>query len=89
MMVISRDWGKNVPELLNFVKLFRLVWDETLHLSHTPPSFGTPGNLILDIAIAYYSTTLLLYSFSLFYSTGKTMEKYKPGGIYHPAPNNR
>ena len=34
-----------------------LVPDDTIHLSHSPHSFGTRGILILDIAIASYSTT--------------------------------
>ena len=51
----------------------------TVHKGTTPTSFDTWGRLILDIAIASYSTTTFLYSFSLFYSTGETAARYKPG----------
>ena len=63
-----------------------LVPDDNVHLSHTPPLFGKLGSLILDIAIASYSTALFFHSFSLFYSTGKTVTRDKPGAAA-PAPN--
>ena len=31
--------------------------DDTVHMFTTPPSFGTRGSLILDIAISSYSIT--------------------------------
>ena len=41
-----------------------LVPDDNVHLSHSPPSFGTQGTLILDIIIAFYYTTLFFIIFS-------------------------
>ena len=40
-----------------YPKMLSLVPDNTLHLIHTPPSFGTWSRLILGISIASYSTT--------------------------------
>ena len=49
-----------------------LIPDDAIHMITPPPSVGTLGRLILDIAIDYYYTTRYFYSFSLTYSTGKT-----------------
>ena len=65
-----------------------LVPDDNVHLSHTPPLFGKLGSLILDIAIASYSTNISFYYFSLFSYTGTTAAGDKPGGV-DPAPNVR
>ena len=58
-----------------------LVPDNTLHLSHTPPYFGTLGSLILDIDISAYSIYWFQYFFSLFYSTGEPTDRDKPWGV--------
>ena len=65
-----------------------MVTYETIHLSHTPPSFVTQGILILGISIASYSITRFFYSISLFYSTGETAAEDKLGGAA-PTPNGR
>ena len=49
-------------------------------MSHTPPSFGTRGGLILNIAVDPYS----IYQFQFFplvYSTGEPVTGSKPGGV--------
>ena len=51
-----------------------------------PPSFGTLGSLILDVAIASGSITLFFYSLSLLYSTGVTVAGDKAGGAAY-TPN--
>ena len=38
---------------VGFVQVFRPVPDNTVHLSHTPPLFGTRGNLILNMIILF------------------------------------
>ena len=58
-----------------------MVPDDTANLSHTPPSCGTQGIIILDIAIAPYSIYRFQDFFSLFYSTGETADGDKPGGV--------
>ena len=62
-----------------FSQWHELVPYDTVHMVPTPPFFGTQGILILDIAIASYSTNLFFHSFYLFYSTGKTVTRDKPG----------
>ena len=66
----------------------RLVPDDTVHLSHTPPSLGTRGSSILDTDIASYSTTISFYYFPLFYSISETAMGDKPGGTA-PTPNGQ
>ena len=56
-----------------------LVPEDTVHKCTTPLLFGTRGNLILDIDISSYSNTLFSIFFYLFYSTGETAARYKPG----------
>ena len=63
-----------------------LVPDDTVHLIHTPPLFGTWVILILDIAIDSYSTTRFLLF--LYFSKGKPSAGETPGGTLH-APNVR
>ena len=50
----------------NYNKLQQwLVQDDTVHLSHNPPFFGTQCRIILDIFISFYSTTCFLILFSI------------------------
>ena len=53
-----------------------------------PPSFGTRGRIILDVAIAYFYNTCFSFYSSLFYSTSETMARYKLGEAA-PTPNGR
>ena len=55
-----------------------MVTGNTVHLSHTRPSFDTWGSLILENSIDPYTITRFLYFFSLFYSTDKTANLIRP-----------
>ena len=57
----------------------RLVLDDTVHLSDTPPSFGTRGSLILDIVIASYFTTIFFNSFLYFILQVKPRQETNQG----------
>ena len=60
-----------------------MVPDDNVHLIHTPPLFGTRGILILDIAIASYSTTHFYIIFLYFILQVKTWQETSQGS---PAP---
>ena len=62
------------------------VKEEWTKLSHNRPLFGTRGSLILEIVISPYKITILLYFFSIFYSTGKTAAGDKNPAPPHPTP---
>ena len=66
--------------LIDF-NIYLMVSKDTIHLNHTPPSFGTRGRLILDIPIATYSIYRYIYFFSLFYSTGEPANGDKPRDV--------
>ena len=74
----SEDATMNVRRWKSYI---RLVPDNTVHKGPTLPLFGARGSLILDIAIASYSTTIFFYSFSLFDSLGKTATAENLGGV--------
>ena len=63
-----------------------MVIDDTVHLSHNCPSFGTQGRLILDIDIDPYYIYRFLYLFSLFYSTGEPAARDQAGEKLHAYP---
>ena len=64
-----------------------VVIDDTVHLSHNCPSFGTQGRLILDIDIDPYYIYRFLYLFSLFYSTGEPATRDQAGGAATTSSN--
>ena len=55
--------GSLVQVVLFVVVGFILVPDDTVYLSHSPPSFGTGCTLILDVIIASYYTSLFFNIF--------------------------
>ena len=75
------DWLAVRRNIKRAQRVWGLVTDDTVHLSHTPPSFVKQGSLILDISIAPYYIYLFLYFFTIFYSTGEPAGKDKPEGI--------
>ena len=72
--IIIYDFNYSIQQFLFLVIMFGLVSDDTVHLSHIDPPFGTQGSSTLDISIASYTITCFIYFCYLLYSTGKEVD---------------